>query len=144
MISCKAICYFILQFATYLPCPTALNHLLKVSGYIFFETSVTFLKDCSFLLKNDITHLINDYGRHEIKTSIILLEMVSDWNLDAQTMFRLKVGKFQKDFLVILNSSKKLTKKFDPTTMIPQVELFSFVFWKKWGYQKVLLKLTDL
>ena len=30
----------------------------------------------------------------------------------------------------ILNSSKKRTKKFDLTTMIPQIELFSFVFRK--------------
>ena len=31
---------------------------------------------------------------------------------------------------VIFNSSKKQTNKFDLTTMVPQVELFSFVFWK--------------
>ena len=31
----------------------------------------------------------------------------------------------------ILNSSKKQTNKFDFTTMIPQVDLFSFVFWRK-------------
>ena len=31
----------------------------------------------------------------------------------------------------ILNSPKKRTKKFDFTTMIPQVDLFSFVFWEK-------------
>ena len=30
----------------------------------------------------------------------------------------------------ILNSSKKRTKKVDLTTLIPQMELFSFVFWK--------------
>ena len=30
-----------------------------------------------------------------------------------------------------LNSSKKRTKKIDFTTMIPQVDLFSFVFWRK-------------
>ena len=35
-----------------------------------------------------------------------------------------------KGLFGILNSSKKLTKKFDLTTMIPQVDLFSFVFWK--------------
>ena len=31
----------------------------------------------------------------------------------------------------ILNSSKKRTNKFDFTTMIPQVDLFTFVFWRK-------------
>ena len=27
--------------------------------------------------------------------------------------------------------------------LIPHVDLFSFVSWKNWGYQKVLLKLND-
>ena len=40
-----------------------------------------------------------------------------------------------KGLFGILNSSKKRTKKFDlttiVTTMIPQVDLFSFVFWEK-------------
>ena len=30
----------------------------------------------------------------------------------------------------IFNSAKKRTENFDFTTMVPQVELFSFVFWK--------------
>ena len=34
-----------------------------------------------------------------------------------------------KGLFDIINSSKKRTKKFD-LTMIPQVDLFSFVFWK--------------
>ena len=33
-----------------------------------------------------------------------------------------------KGLFGILNSTKKRTKKFDFTTMIPQVDLFSFVF----------------
>ena len=36
-----------------------------------------------------------------------------------------------KCFLVSSISSKKRTKEFDFTTMIPQVDLFSFVFWRK-------------
>ena len=35
-------------------------------------------------------------------------------------------------------------KPFDFTTMIPQVDLFSFVFWEKQRHQKDILKLTDL
>ena len=35
-----------------------------------------------------------------------------------------------KGLFGILNSSKKGTKKFNLTTRIPQVDLFSFVFWK--------------
>ena len=36
-----------------------------------------------------------------------------------------------KGLFGILNSPKKRTKNFDFTTMIPQVDLFSFVFWEK-------------
>ena len=44
----------------------------------------------------------------------------------------------------IFNSPKKRTKKFNFTTMVPQVELFSFVFWENWRHQKDISKLTDL
>ena len=37
-----------------------------------------------------------------------------------------------------------MNKKFDFTTMVPQVELFSFVFWENWRHQKDISKLTDL
>ena len=36
-----------------------------------------------------------------------------------------------KEFLMSSISSKKWTKKFDSTTMIPQVDFFLFVFWRK-------------
>ena len=36
-----------------------------------------------------------------------------------------------KRFLMSSISSKKRTKEFNFTTMIPQVDLFSFVFWRK-------------
>ena len=36
-----------------------------------------------------------------------------------------------KGFFGILNSPKKPSKKCNFTTMIPQVDLFSFVFWEK-------------
>ena len=36
-----------------------------------------------------------------------------------------------KGLFGILNSPKKRTKKIDFTTMIPQVDLFLFVFWEK-------------
>ena len=44
----------------------------------------------------------------------------------------------------VSNSSKKRTKKFDLTTMIPQVELFLFIFWKNSKHQIDISKLTDL
>ena len=37
----------------------------------------------------------------------------------------------------------KNEQKFDFTTMVPQVELFSFVFWENWRHQKDISKLTD-
>ena len=36
-----------------------------------------------------------------------------------------------KGLFGILNSLKKRAKKIDFTTVIPQVDLFSFIFWKK-------------
>ena len=44
----------------------------------------------------------------------------------------------------IFNSPKKRTKQFNYTTMVPQVDLFSFVFWENSRHQKDILKLTDL
>ena len=44
----------------------------------------------------------------------------------------------------VFNFSKKQTKKFDFTTIVSQVELFSFIFWKNSKIQKDILKLTDL
>ena len=44
----------------------------------------------------------------------------------------------------IFNSPKKQMKKFNFTTMVPQIELFSFVFWENWRHQKDISKLTDL
>ena len=50
-----------------------------------------------------------------------------------------------KGLFGILNSSKKWTKEFDLTsTMIPPVDLFSFVFGRIWRHQKDISKLTDL
>ena len=48
-----------------------------------------------------------------------------------------------KGLFGILNSSKKQTKFFDLTTMIPQaVDLFSFVFWKNFKTPKRLFKIN--
>ena len=42
----------------------------------------------------------------------------------------LKVSLFQKNFLLSSILPKNKQKKFDLTTMIPQVDLLSFLFWK--------------
>ena len=44
----------------------------------------------------------------------------------------------------IFNFPKKQTKQLDFTTMVPQVELFLFIFWENWRHQKDISKLTDL
>jgi hypothetical protein len=51
------------------------------------------------------------------------------WSLMTKRQFP-KGQLISKGLFGILNSSKKWTKKFDLTTMIPQVDLFSSVFWK--------------
>ena len=38
----------------------------------------------------------------------------------------------------------QITNIFDFTTMVPQIDLFSFVFWENWRHQKYISKLTDL
>ena len=51
---------------------------------------------------------------------------------DPFRIYQLTKGQIiSKANYVILNSSKKRTKKFDFTTKIPQVDLFSFVSWRK-------------
>ena len=47
-----------------------------------------------------------------------------------KNVFVVSKAKFQKDFLVSSILPKSEQKKFNLTTMIPQVELLSFVFWK--------------
>ena len=49
-----------------------------------------------------------------------------------------------KCLLGIFNSSKKGTKKFNLTTMVTQVELFSFVFGRIGRHQKDISEVTDL
>ena len=42
-----------------------------------------------------------------------------------------------KGLFGIFNSSKKRTEKFDLTTIVPQVDLFSFIFWKNLKTPKI-------
>ena len=81
------------------------------------------------------------------------------WNLIhlARNRIYKKTTKGQKNskwFFQVDVSSKKRTNKFDFTTMKPQVDLFSFVFWKKlmtpkrhfeimWPLEKILYRLIS-
>ena len=51
-------------------------------------------------------------------------------NKKVNNASRLKVRKSRNDF-VDNDTSKKRTNEFDSAAMIPQVDLFLFVFWKK-------------
>ena len=53
-----------------------------------------------------------------------LIQKLSNWQLTKGQLI-------SKGLFGILNCPKKRTKKFEFTTMIPQVDLFSFVFWEK-------------
>ena len=52
----------------------------------------------------------------------------------------IKARQSRNDFF---KPSKKQTNEFDSNTMIPQVDLLLFVFWKKFKTLKDILKLTD-
>ena len=60
------------------------------------------------------------------------ITMISWGPLSYQT----KGQVISKSIFVIFNSPKKQPKKFDFTTMAPQVELFSFVFWRRFKTPK--------
>ena len=53
------------------------------------------------------------------------------WIIEFQLWGRPKGQLISKGVLMSSISSKKRTKEFDFTTMIPQIDLFSFVFWRK-------------
>ena len=64
--------------------------------------------------------------------------------LAPQNWFMFKGHWISKWFLGSSISSKKRMNKFNFTTIIPQVDLFSFVLWRKLTTQKINSKLTYL
>ena len=55
-------------------------------------------------------------------------------------LHQLKVKQSRNDFFKPTILPKKRTNKFDFTTIIPQVDLFSFVFWKKFKTPKMTFR----
>ena len=88
--------------------------IFQVLPLLHFNKYKSYLWACSFLAKN-------------------LSNFVSQaWNSTTRIAIGSTKGQLiSKCFLGSSISSKKRTNKFDFTTMIPQVDLFSFVFWKK-------------
>ena len=66
-----------------------------------------------------------------IETSLKVLSYIQYTQSKYNSFFNIKGQLISKGVLDILNSPKKGTKEFDFTTMIPQIDLFSFVFWEK-------------
>ena len=70
------------------------------------------------------------------------LEYITTWNVLSPSLVKGQL--ISKWLLVSLILPKKERNNLPNSTMIPQDNLFSFVFRKNWRHQKVLSKLTDL
>ena len=68
------------------------------------------------------------------KTLIFMRFILQHYDTKGQIISKANYG--------ILNSSKKRTNKFNFTTMIPQDDLFSFVFWRKLKTPKRLFEIN--
>ena len=74
-----------------------------------------------------------------------------NWNICVGVPWNGKGELILKRLFGIFYSSKKKEQKINQiqgqwqicSTVVPQVELFSFIFWKNW-HQKDISKLTDL
>ena len=70
-------------------------------------------------------------ARGKMNTDIQTFEICQTHGTGRDVSFSPKDQLFSKGLFGILNSPKIRTKKFDFTTMTPQVDWFSFVFWEK-------------
>ena len=95
---------------------------LKLLAFSDLKTMVFCFETCSELRKIE---LLEAEGREFGKKFEISRTIYSKGLLISKGLFG------------ILNSPKKRTKKFDFTSMIPQVDLFSFVFWEKLKTSKI-------
>ena len=75
----------------------------------------------------------------------ITIILIAITKLHQISLVFIKGQLISKGLFGILNSPKKRTKKFEFTTMIPQVDLFSFLFLEEIkDTKKNISKLTDL
>ena len=66
------------------------------------------------------------------------------WYSEKPQLKVLKVSKFQKDFLVSSNSSKKRTNEFVFSTVRQKRRIRLFVFWRNRQLEKIVSTLSDL
>ena len=99
-------------------------------------------KGYNFLVRLGLSLLSLPLSDHKLKLLVFEKKVVKDktQNISRNITVNFKRSKFvqvskgqliSKGLFGILNSPTNRTKKFDCTTMIPQVDLFSFVFWEK-------------
>ena len=67
----------------------------------------------------------------KLSRNLVCFSLFGSMKLEVTLKHGAKGQLISKDFLVSSILPKNEQKKFDFTTMIPQVNLFSFVFWRK-------------
>ena len=82
------------------------------------------------------------FGQPQTKTSRQLLFQRKYWSQNIYETTAWKVGLSGETSKFESNHEQREPARSG--YMIPQVDLFSFIFWKIWRHQKVLWKLTDL
>ena len=102
---------------------------LKCPECVFFCKEEHFFRDHALENHPKSFELFWEEFEEETKTN----HMFNDKKIDKENL-NVKISKGQtksKRFFQADVPSKTRTNEFDFTTMIPQVDLFSFVFWKK-------------
>ena len=85
----------------------------------------------SFHIQTKFIYIPSTIKIHKILRILLLLSKLG-FKGSTENFCNFSKGQLiSKGVLMSSISSKKLTKEFNFTTMIPQVDLFSFVFWRK-------------
>ena len=79
--------------------------------------------------KRKMSRSIEIYPKYIVSFVVVLKTKLKTHTVSSHYIVKGQI--ISKGFLMSSISSKKRTKEFDFTTMIPQVDWFSFVFWRK-------------
>ena len=123
-------------------------------GYNLFSNQLTYMHDLNFTslyIKSWTTYCTSDkkslwsFDHSTLCSTYVCWKFVFIKQVTAHHTKNQAKGQFiSKCLFGIFNSPKKRMKKFNFTTMVPQVDLFSFMFWENRRHQKDISKLTDL